>query len=51
MRNRLYVHIRIALALAVAAALWVPAIVQAQETIKIGWLSSLSGAFSTAAIS
>src|SRR5450432_1394925 len=40
----------LAIAIAIVAALALPGTARAEDTIKIGWLSSLSGAFSTAAI-
>lgn len=43
-------RIRIAFALGAFASLALPGLARAEETIKIGWLSSLTGAFSTAAI-
>src|SRR5450432_1482908 len=48
--DRLFVRVRAGLALGVVAVFALPGVAHAQETIKIGWLSSLSGAFSTAAI-
>ena len=48
--NRLYIGTRVGFAFCVVAALALPGAAQAEDTIKIGWLSSLSGAFSTAAI-
>jgi hypothetical protein len=36
--DRLFVRVRVGIALGVLAALALPGMAQAQETIKIGWL-------------
>jgi branched-chain amino acid transport system substrate-binding protein len=48
--DTLFARIRASCAVCVVATLGLPGMAQAQQTIKIGWLSSLTGAFSTAAI-